>query len=159
MHLQIDAPNPINIARLTMADVHTPEQRSFNMSRVRSKNTKPELLVRKFLFSLGFRYRLHDKKLPGKPDIVLPKYKTVVFINGCFWHGHEGCKRSALPKTRTEWWSAKITRNKELDRVNIIQLQNIGWKVFSIFECELTPMILKDTLGTLLSNVKANHND
>lgn len=142
-----------------MADVHTPEQRSYNMSIVRSKDTKPELLVRKFLFSHGLRYKLHDKKLPGKPDIVLPKYKTVIFINGCFWHGHEGCKRSALPKTRTEWWYAKITRNKELDRANIIQLQNIGWKVFTIFECELTSMILKDTLETLLSNVKASHND
>jgi DNA mismatch endonuclease (patch repair protein) len=89
---------------LHMPDVHTPEQRSHNMSRIRSKDTKPEMLVRKFLFSLGFRYRLHTKKLPGKPDVVLPKYKTVIFIHGCFWHGHEGCRYFVIPKTRTDWW-------------------------------------------------------
>ncbi|KAB2914402.1 MAG: DNA mismatch endonuclease Vsr [Bacteroidetes bacterium] len=142
-----------------MADVHTPEQRSYNMSRVRSKDTKPELLVRKFLFSHGFRYKLHDKKLPGKPDIVLPKYKTVIFINGCFWHGHKGCKRSVLPKTRTEWWLAKIARNKELDKINSIQLQKIGWRIFTIFECELNQTVQENTLETLLSNVKASHDD
>lgn len=94
-----------------MADVHTPEQRSYNMSRIRSKNTKPEELVRKFLFSQGFRYRKNDARLPGKPDIVLPKYKTVIFVNGCFWHGHEGCRYFVRPKNNAEFWEEKITGN------------------------------------------------
>ncbi len=98
-----------------MTDVHDKATRSYNMSRVRGKDTKPEMLVRKFLFSKGFRYRLHDKKLPGKPDIVLPKYKTVIFINGCFWHGHEGCRYFVVPKTRTEWWMGKITGTQKRD--------------------------------------------
>ena len=100
-----------------MADVHSKEQRSYNMSQIKGKNTKPEMLVRKFLFSKGFRYRLHIKDLPGKPDIVLPKYKTVIFIHGCFWHGHEGCKYSSIPKTRTEWWTEKINKNISNDSV------------------------------------------
>ena len=91
-----------------MTDVHDSPTRSFNMSRIKGKNTKPEMLVRKFLFSKGFRYRLHVKNLPGNPDIVLPKYKTVIFVNGCFWHGHKGCRYFVLPKTRTEWWLQKI---------------------------------------------------
>ena len=94
-----------------MTDVHNKETRSFNMSRIKGKNTKPEMLVRKFLFANGFRYRLHDTKLPGKPDIVLPKYKTVIFVNGCFWHGHKGCPYFVLPKTRIEWWFQKIKGN------------------------------------------------
>jgi len=87
-----------------MTDVHNRQTRSYNMSQIKGKNTKPEIMVRKFLFANGFRYRLHDKKLPGKPDIVLPKYKTVIFVNGCFWHGHEGCRYFVVPKTKTEWW-------------------------------------------------------
>src|SRR5678816_647392 len=94
-----------------MADVHSKEIRSFNMSRIKGKDTKPEILVRKFLFSKGFRYKLHVKSLPGKPDIVLPKYKTVIFVHGCFWHGHEGCKYYVVPKTKTEWWLDKINGN------------------------------------------------
>ena len=94
-----------------MTDVHNRETRSYNMSRIKGKNTKPEILVRKFLFSTGFRYRLNDKKLPGKPDIVLPRYKTVIFIHGCFWHGHEGCKYYVVPKTHTDWWVNKIVYN------------------------------------------------
>src|SRR5882672_4043589 len=120
-----------------MADVHDKKTRSYNMSRIRSKNTKPEILVRKSLHAQGFRYRLHGKKLPGKPDIVLPKYKTVIFIHGCFWHGHKNCKYFVVPKTRTSWWLKKIQRNKQLDLENFIKLKNEGWKVFSIFECEL----------------------
>lgn len=120
-----------------MADVHSPETRSYNMSRIRSKDTKPELLVRKFLFSKGFRYRLHDKALPGKPDIVLPKYKTVIFVHGCFWHGHIGCKYFVVPKTRTDWWLKKIEGNKKLDFKNFQTLNELGWKVLTIFECEL----------------------
>ena len=93
-----------------MTDVHSKETRSYNMSRIRAKDTKPELLVRKYLFSKGFRYRLNVKKLPGKPDIVFTKYNTVIFINGCFWHGHENCPKARIPKTKTEWWKAKITK-------------------------------------------------
>jgi len=107
------------------------------MSRIKSKDTKPEMLVRKFLHSKGYRYRLHVKDLPGKPDIVLPKYKTVIFINGCFWHGHEGCKYFVIPKARTEWWILKIQGNKQRDDKNIISLTESGWKIVTIFECEL----------------------
>lgn len=107
-----------------MADVHSKKTRSYNMSQIKGKNTKPEILVRKHLHSKGFRYRLHDKSLPGKPDIVLKKYKTVIFVNGCFWHGHEGCKYFILPKTRTEWWKDKIFKTKERDKSKIDQLEN-----------------------------------
>jgi len=120
-----------------MADVHSKETRSYNMSRIRSKDTKPEMLVRKFLFSKGFRYRLHDKKLPGKPDIVLPKYKTVIFIHGCFWHGHEGCKYFVVPKTRAEWWLNKINNNTSKDEDSEVKLIDAGWKVIVIWECEV----------------------
>ena len=96
-------------------DVHEPEIRSYNMSRIRSKDTKPEMLVRRFLFSKGFRYRIHDKRLPGKPDIVLAKYRTVINIHGCFWHGHQGCKYFVVPKTRTTWWENKVNKNREND--------------------------------------------
>jgi len=98
-----------------MADVHEPEIRSYNMSRIKGKDTKPEMLVRKFLFSNGLRYRLHDKKLPGKPDLVLTKYRIVIFVHGCFWHGHNGCKYYVIPKTRTKWWKEKIDGNIERD--------------------------------------------
>ena len=120
-----------------MADVHTKEQRSYNMSQVKSKDTKPEMIVRRFLHSNGFRYRLHDKKLPGKPDIVLPKYKTIIFVNGCFWHGHVGCKYSKLPKTRHKWWSEKIEYNKTNDKKNNNLLKKSGWKIIIIWECVL----------------------
>jgi len=120
-----------------MTDVHDKKTRSFNMSRIRSKDTGPEILVRKFLFAKGFRYKLHDKTLPGKPDLVFPKYTAVVFIHGCFWHGHKGCKYFVLPKTRTKWWTEKINRNKQLDDENIIKLKKLRWKVITIFECKL----------------------
>jgi DNA mismatch endonuclease, patch repair protein len=120
-----------------MPDVHSKETRSYNMSRIKGKNTKPEILVRKFLHSKGYRYRLHSKKLFGKPDIVLPKYKTIINIHGCFWHGHDGCKYYVIPKTRTEWWLQKINRNKERDEENYLKLTQDGWKVLTIFECEL----------------------
>lgn len=112
-----------------MTDVHSPETRSYNMSRIRSKDTKPELIVRKFLYSKGFRYRLHDKSWPGKPDLVLRKYKTVIFIHGCFWHGHEGCKFFVVPKTRTEWWLNKINTNISNDLKNWDSFKNGDWKV------------------------------
>lgn len=132
-----------------MADVHSRETRSYNMSRIRSKDTKPEMLVRKFLHKNGFRYRLHVKDLPGKPDIVLLRYKTVIFIHGCFWHGHEACKYFSIPKTRTEWWIAKIKRNKEVDNKSQIDLENAGWKVLEVWTCELR----KDNLQSTLSNI------
>lgn len=120
-----------------MADVHTPEQRSYNMSRIRAKDTKPEELVRKYLFSQGFRYRKNDARLPGKPDIVLPKYKTVIFVNGCFWHAHEGCRYFVWPKNNADFWKKKIESNVTRDIKNHQQLKDLGWKVLIIWECEL----------------------
>lgn len=120
-----------------MADVHDKETRSYNMSRIKGKNTKPEMLVRKFLHTNGFRYRLHVKNLPGKPDIVLPKYKTVIFVHGCFWHGHEGCKYSKLPNTNAAFWMNKIGRNVELDLINKKLLKKGRWKVIEIWQCSL----------------------
>ena len=123
------------------------------MSQIKGKNTKPEIMVRKFLFANSFRYRLHSKKLPGKPDIVLPKYKTVIFIHGCFWHGHENCRYYVIPKTRTEWWIAKIVQNKKLDSENYIKLTNMGWKVITIFECRLKKDFREDTLNELITHI------
>jgi len=136
-----------------MADVHNIATRSYNMSRIKGKNTRPEMIVRKFLFSKGFRYRLHDKKLPGKPDIVLPKYKTVIFINGCFWHGHEGCRYYVVPKTRTTWWIDKINRNKQLDAENYNKLLQLDWKIIYIFECELKKDNKDITLNGLITKL------
>lgn len=138
-----------------MTDVHSKEIRSYNMSRIKGKNTKPEMLVRKFLFSNGLRYRLHDKKLPGKPDIVLPKYKTVIFVHGCFWHGHDDCKYYVVPKTRTDWWLAKINTNKQKDEVSISRLQQSGWKVIVIWECELKPDKVESSLQNLIKEIKS----
>lgn len=134
-------------------DVHDEKTRSYNMSRIRSKDTKPEILVRKFLFAKGFRYKLYDKTLPGKPDLVLPKYKTVVFIHGCFWHGHMDCAYFVMPKSRTEWWRAKIQRNKQLDDENNIKLKKMGWKVIIIFECRLKPKFRNRTLQLLATRI------
>src|SRR5258705_3419682 len=120
-----------------MADVHSKEIRSYNMSRIKAKNTKPEILVRKFLHAQGFRYKLHDKKLPGKPDIVLPKYKTVIFIHGCFWHGHKNCKKATIPKTRTIWWKNKIARNIASDENAMKQLKKNKWKIIVIWQCQM----------------------
>jgi DNA mismatch endonuclease, patch repair protein len=133
-----------------MADVHNKATRSYNMSRIRGKNTKPEMLVRRFLHANGFRYKLHDKKLPGKPDIVLPKYKTVIFVHGCFWHGHEGCKYYVVPKTRTEWWLNKINGNVANDEKAMKMLGEQGWKVINVWECELKMSFLKKSLEKVL---------
>ena len=127
------------------------------MSQIKGKNTKPEMLVRKFLFANGFRYRLHDKKLPGKPDIVLPKYNTAIFVNGCFWHGHENCKYFVVPKTRTEWWLNKIDRNKQLDGKNLLKLKAEGWKVFTIFECDLKGTKRTKTLYRIIIRLNKEH--
>lgn len=148
-----------------MADVHNSEQRRFNMQQVKAKDTKPELLVRKFLFANGFRYRLHGltpgpslfgegrKKLPGKPDIILPKYKTVIFINGCFWHGHTNCKYFTIPKTRTKWWTNKINSNKANDAKAVRALKKDGWKVITVWECKLKPAKVEKTLARLLNAI------
>ena len=137
-----------------MADVHDIQTRSFNMSMIKGKNTKPELLVRKFLFKNGYRYRLNYAKLPGKPDIVLPKHQTVIFINGCFWHGHEGCKYYVLPKTRRDWWLKKITKTKKHDKFNSDKLRELGWSVQIIWECELKPISFEKTLNQLLEELQ-----
>lgn len=115
----------------------TPEQRSRNMAAIKGKDTKPEMIVRKYLFSQGLRFRVQVRKLPGNPDIVLPKYKTVIFVNGCFWHGHEGCKYFRLPKSNVEFWKEKIERNIERDRESMRALLDLGWKVIRVWECEL----------------------
>lgn len=120
-----------------MTDIFTPEKRSEIMSKISGRDTKLEVLVRKILFKRGFRFRKNDKRLPGKPDIVLPKYKTVIFINGCFWHSHNGCKESRLPKTRTEFWALKINGNVERDKRNIKDLKAMGWEVIILWECDL----------------------
>jgi len=136
-----------------MTDVHSKSVRSFNMSRIKSKNTKPEIVVRKFLYSNGFRYRLHRKNLPGTPDIVLPKYRTIINVHGCFWHGHNNCKYYILPKTRTEWWAAKIERNKKKDVENSLALQRDNWKIIDIWECELKKEKIDFTLQSLLETL------
>jgi DNA mismatch endonuclease Vsr len=139
-----------------MADVHTPEIRSYNMSRIRGKDTKPELIVRKYLFSKGFRYRLHDKSLPGRPDIVLAKYKTVIFIHGCFWHGHEGCKYFVIPKTRTDWWLNKINRSKTNDEKVFSSLEKSGWRIIIVWECELRDTKKISILGNIYQILNQN---
>ena len=136
-----------------MSDVHDEQTRSYNMSRIRSKDTKPEMLVRKFLFRKGFRYRLHDSKLPGKPDLVFRKYKTAIFVHGCFCHGHEGCHYFVIPQARRQWWVDKINRNKELDAKNAKKLRAMGWRVFTVFECKLKPMNREKTLNRLASRL------
>ena len=113
------------------------EQRSRNMSAIKSKNTKPEIKVRKVLHSMGYRFRLHRKDLPGSPDIVLPKYKTVIFVPGCFWHRHENCKYASTPKTRQEFWEAKFRENINRDKLNQENLSSKGWKIIIVWECEI----------------------
>jgi len=120
-----------------MTDVHNTWIRSYNMSQIKGKNTKPEILVRKFLFANGYRYRLHDKNFPGKPDIVLAKYMTVIFVNGCFWHGHQDCSKFVIPNTRREFWLNKITKNILNDKKNRLSLEQQGWKVLTVWECQL----------------------
>ena len=141
-----------------MADVHNKETRSYNMSRIKGKNTKPELLVRKFLFANGFRYRLNKKDLQGNPDLVLPKYKTVIFINGCFWHGHQGCRYFVIPQTRTDWWLEKINGTRLRDQDNIVQLKASRWNVITIWECQLKKQIKQNTLNQLKTEIFQNMN-
>ena len=128
------------------------EQRSRNMSAIKSKNTKPEIAVRKLLHSMGYRFRLHRKDLPGSPDIVLPKYKTVIFVHGCFWHRHENCKYASTPKTREEFWQNKFKVNLKRDREIQEKIKNIGWKSVVIWECEVknNKLNLEEFIGLLL---------
>ena len=136
-----------------MADNHSKEVRSLNMSHIRSKNTKPEELVRKYLFSKGFRYRKNVRKLPGCPDIVLPKYKTVIFVNGCFWHKHD-CPRFVWPSSNQEYWIPKITSNVERDERNYSMLRNEGWTVIIVWECELKKAVADARLEKLINEIK-----
>lgn len=123
------------------------------MSNVKSKNTKPEILVRKFLFSHGYRYRVNRSDLPGKPDIVLPKYKTVVFINGCFWHGHENCKYATIPASNHDFWRTKITGNVERDKLTREKLISMGWRIIDIWQCQLKAKVKEATLNKLITTL------
>ena len=137
-----------------MADVHSKEVRSHNMSRIRSKITKPELIVRKFLFANGFRYKLHIKSLPGKPDIVLKKYNTIIFINGCFWHKHKNCKYAFVPASNTNYWLPKLDKNVEKHAFAIKELRKVKWKVLVVWECDLKLNKQERTLQKILQYLK-----
>ena len=130
----------------------TPEERSANMRAIKSKDTKPEVMVRSMLHRAGYRFRKNVATLPGKPDIVLPKYKKVIFVHGCFWHQHPGCKQATTPKTRTEWWQKKFERNVSNDRKHARELQKLGWQVITVWECQLkTPGKVLASIGRRLS--------
>ena len=137
-----------------MADVHTPQQRSYNMSRIRGKDTTCERLVRSFLFRNGYRFRINNPHLVGKPDIVLAKYRTVIFVHGCFWHGHNGCKFYVQPKTNAEFWLNKINRNRDRDLFVAGKLIEDGWNVITIWECELKASVRDTTLNSLLHEIR-----
>lgn len=143
-------------------DKMTKEQRHRCMAAIHSKNTKPELLVRKYLFACGFRYRLNHPRLPGHPDIVLRKYRTVIFVNGCFWHGHDGCACFVLPKTNTGFWRAKIERNRCRDKEEQQRLAAMGWHCVTVWECQLKPSVREQTLRSLvftLNHIFISDND
>ena len=133
-------------------DIWDKEKRSQVMSKIRSKNTKPELAIRKALFARGFRFRVNDKRLPGKPDIVLPKYKTAIFVHGCFWHKHENCKYAYTPKSNTKFWTDKITSNVERDEINTVKLISAGWNVLIVWECEIRHTYKHD-ITSLIDNL------
>lgn len=138
-----------------MADRISTEHRSWNMSRIKGKDTKIEVLVRQYLFHYGFRFRKNDKRYPGKPDIVLPKYKTAVFVHGCFWHRHEGCKLATIPKTRTDFWMEKFEKNVANDKKHYKQLNDMGWNVIVIWECELENNF-EGTMAQVVQKIKNN---
>lgn len=142
-----------------MPDVHDKQTRSYNMAQIRNKNTKPEELVRKYLFAQGFRYRKNDARLPGKPDIVLPKYKTAIFVNGCFWHGHEGCRYFVWPQNNADFWKEKISGNILRDAKMAHELESAGWQVITIWECELKPARRLSTLSTLTETLRIIQTD
>lgn len=136
-----------------MADTHSPKVRSYNMSRICSKDTKPEELVLKYLFRRGLRYRKNDKRYPGKPDAVFPKYRTALFINGCFWHSHASCSDFVMPKSNLEYWEPKLGRNRERDKCNIIALTANGWHVIIVWECELKKSVRDERLKLLYNEI------
>lgn len=138
-----------------MADNHSPEVRSKNMSHIRSINTKPEEAVRKYLFAAGFRYRKNVRRLPGCPDIVLPKYNTVIFLNGCFWHKHD-CPRFVWPSSNEEYWTSKIEGNVLRDMQNTQLLRDLGWHVITVWECQLKKSCFEDTMTKLSEEIKSN---
>ena len=136
-------------------DNHTKSQRSYNMSRIRSTNSKPEEVVRKYLFSQGFRYRKNDKRYPGKPDIVLPKYMTVIFVHGCFWHMHD-CGRFVWPSSNVDYWEKKINGNINRDKEHTEKLQADGWKVLTVWECELKKKVCEQRLSALVEEIRGD---
>ena len=135
-------------------DVHNKETRSYNMSRIKGRKTKPEEIIAKYLFSQGFRYRRNVKKLPGTPDIVLKKYKTVIFVNGCFWHMHEGCKYFVWPKDNSEFWKNKLLANKERDEKEKKEIEELGWKVIVVWECQLKKAERERALNWLVEKIR-----
>ena len=137
-------------------DVHDKKTRSYNMSCIKGKNTKPEEIVRKALFAKGFRYRKNDKRLPGSPDIVLPKYRTVVFVHGCFWHGHKGCMKYTIPKTNTDFWVQKVDRNQQRDQEVWRQLEAKDWSVIIVWECELEKKRFDETIDRVKKEIIEN---
>lgn len=137
-------------------DTVSSSQRHYNMSLIKSKDTKAEIMVRRYLFSKGLRFRKNDNKLPGHPDIVLPKYKTIVFINGCFWHGHAGCKYNRIPKTNTDYWKIKIESNRERDIRVSKELSNAGWNVITVWGCELEKSVADVSLEKLYRTIVGN---
>ena len=139
-----------------MPDVLNPDQRHRNMAAIHSSSTKPELSLRLTLWRQGFRYLLNDKRLPGRPDIVLPKYRTVVFVHGCFWHGHKDCKFYTVPKTNTEFWVAKVARNQERDQEVWRKLEAKGWSVIIVWECQLKKAVLEDTVNQVAEEIRHN---
>lgn len=136
-----------------MADRVSKETRSYNMSRIKGKDTKPEIIVRSYLFSKGLRFRKNDKRYLGSPDIVLPKYNTVVFVHGCFWHLHEGCKYATMPKSNVDFWKKKLYRNKERDKRNQKELEEMGWNVIIVWECQLKKDKCEQTLEQLYGQI------
>lgn len=145
--------NTVILKLIYMVDKVSKEVRSYNMSRIRSKDTTPEILVRSYLFSKGLRFRKNDKRYPGSPDIVLPKYKTMVFVHGCFWHLHDGCKYAVMPKSNVEFWEKKLYGNKERDERNKKELEELGWKVITVWECELKKDKVEQTLARLYTQI------
>lgn len=142
----------------TVADIMSKEERSVRMSHIHSASTKPELRLRHALWCQGFRYRVNDKRLSGTPDIVLPKYHTVIFVHGCFWHGHKNCKTSHIPETNTDFWAAKITRNQQRDQEVWRQLEAKGWYVIIVWECELKKYRFEDTVNSVAAEIVRNGN-
>lgn len=140
-------------------DILTPEQRKRNMSAIKGRDTKPEILLRKLLHSLGYRFRIQRKDLPGRPDIVLPRYKTAIFVNGCFWHRHEGCKLASTPATNSDFWQKKFTANVERDVRNYAALKELGWNVLIIWECEVKEILRSRVIPGLPAPCNATYPD